>query len=101
MTILGRNFIGGVGENDQLTPLDVDSIQQDLNPQLGSMNVTIEPNNAYVADVSAPSSDTPVMRCATQAYFDTKVDHRSVRSMTPLHASQSRVIDCWTSSGSS
>jgi len=91
-------FTGAVSSADQLTDTDVSSIQQDLNPQGPELQVSVEPNNPYVADAVGTINAAPVIRCATKTYFDKDVDHKTVRSMSPLNVPNNRTLACWTSS---
>lgn len=83
---------------DMLTPSDVDFIQTDLNSSTTQRQVLIDFRNPYLADVTRPGSDQPIIQCSTQTYFDASVDHKAVRAMTPLTEPGPRQLACWTSS---
>ena len=100
--VILRNYFGaGVTANDELTPTDVDSIQQDLNPNGPQLQVQLDAENPYLAEVYGLTSTAPIMRCASKTYFDKDVDHKTVSQMSNLTVPGNRTLACWTSSSNS
>ena len=89
-----------VSSVDLMTPADVDSIQNDLNSSTSARQVLIDFRNPYIADVTRPGDDQPLIRCSTKTYFDATIDRKTVRAITPLTLSGGRELACWTSSPS-
>ena len=86
-----------VTQADMLTGSDVDVVSSDLNAGFAQWQVLIDFRNPYVADVTRPGSDQPVMLCSTKTYFDASVDHKNVTAVTPLTPKGGRDLNCWTS----
>jgi hypothetical protein len=85
-----------ISNADLLTPSDIDFIQRDLNASLAQRQVLIDFRNPYIADVTRPGSDQPIIQCSTQTYFDASIDRKTVRAMTPLTEPGNRSLACWT-----
>lgn len=85
---------------DQLTPLDAQLIEGDLNAGSPRWQVLIEASNPYLADATRIGSDQASIHCSTKTYFDQNVNHATVRAVTPLEFSGTREINCWTFSAS-
>jgi hypothetical protein len=85
-----------ISNADLLTPSDIDFIQRDLNASLAQRQVLIDFRNPYIADVTRPGSDQPIIQCSTQSYFDASIDRKTVRAMTPLTETGNRSLACWT-----
>jgi hypothetical protein len=86
-----------VSQADMLTGADVDVVSSDLNAAFAQWRVLIDFRNPYVADVTRPGSDQPVMRCSTKTYFEASVNHKDVTAVTPLTPEGGRDLNCWTS----
>ena len=86
-----------VSQADVLTGADVEVVSSDLNAAFAQWQVLIDFRNPYVADVTRPGSDQPVMRCSTKTYFEASVNHKDVTALTPLTPQGGRDLSCWTS----
>jgi hypothetical protein len=85
-----------VSQADMLTGADVDVVSSDLNAAFAQWQVLIDFRNPYLADVTRPGSDQPVMRCSTKTYFEASVNHKDVTAVTPLTPAGGRDLNCWT-----
>ena len=86
-----------VSQADMLSGADVDVVSSDLNAAFAQWQVLVDFRNPYVADVTRPGSDQPVMRCSTKTYFEASVNHKDVTAVTPLSPKGGRDLNCWTS----
>jgi hypothetical protein len=85
---------------DLLTPLDVQTIEGDLNASNRQWQVLIEASNPYLADATRIGTDQAAIHCSTKTYFERDVNHANVRAVTPLKLAGTRELNCWTSSTS-